>query len=107
VCVFVALTFGVLPAWRLSGRSPQGVLKVSARSSTLSPELGRMRAVLVVVECALAVILLAGAGLLLRSFQQLRAVEPGFQLNNRLFVEITMPPATRDRPGATLPPGAV
>src|SRR6185369_15365359 len=51
----------------------------------------RVRGVLVVVELALAVMLLAGAGLLMRSFVKLQAVDPGFRPEQALTFELTLP----------------
>jgi putative ABC transport system permease protein len=55
---------------------------------------------LIVTEIALAVVLLAGAGLLLRSFAQLIATDPGFRTERILTARLNLPPARYDKPGA-------
>ena len=71
------LLFGVMPAIHGSRRAVEARLRAGGRSNSLGN--GRLRQALVVAEVALAIALLAGAGLLLRSFGQLTAVDPGFQ----------------------------
>ena len=60
-----------------------------------------LRAALIVAEVALAVVLLAGAGLLLRSFAQLVRTDPGFRTERVLSMRLNLPPARYDKPGAT------
>ncbi|HXD49446.1 MAG TPA: ABC transporter permease [Gemmatimonadaceae bacterium] len=81
--------FGVVPSLRLSA-ARDDVLKSGVRASG-ARELHRARGVLVAVECALAILLLAGAGLLLRSLGALRAVDPGFDPANVLSVRVDLP----------------
>ncbi|HEY2852018.1 MAG TPA: ABC transporter permease [Gemmatimonadaceae bacterium] len=71
------LLFGLVPAVQGSRRAVEGRLRAGSRGNSLGG--GRLRQILVVAEVALAITLLAGAGLLLRSFGQLTAVDPGFQ----------------------------
>jgi putative ABC transport system permease protein len=91
----IALATGLLaaffPAWRLSGRDANEVLKQgSSRGSSGSGD-GRVRQLLVVSEVALALMLLVGAGLLLRSLSSLRGIDPGFDPRNVLTAEIDIP----------------
>ena len=74
-----ALAFGVVPAWQASRVDPQLALRESARGATVDRGHYRIRSLLVVAEVALAVVLLVGAGLLLRTFSSLVRVDLGFQ----------------------------
>lgn len=94
IAVAVTLAFGMLPALQLRAASLNDVLKASDRSGTSSRGGGRLRAGLVVAEVALAVALTIGAGLLLRSFQELRQVDPGFRAAGVLKAQYDLP-ATR------------
>jgi putative ABC transport system permease protein len=67
--------FGLAPALQLARRAPASVLRDDARTSTGR---SRLRATLVVAELAIALVLLAGAGLLIRSFVLMQRVDPGF-----------------------------
>ncbi|HVS13594.1 MAG TPA: ABC transporter permease [Thermoanaerobaculia bacterium] len=78
VSLFSALLFGLLPALRSGARRPSAELREGGRGGSASGRRLRARNALVVVQIALAMVLLVGAGLLLRSFQQIRAVDPGF-----------------------------
>jgi putative ABC transport system permease protein len=91
ISLFMALVFGIFPA--LSGSRPD-LLKVLRESSTrnlMSFGLRSMRGWLVVTELALALILLLGAGLLVKSFRQLNAVDLGFNRENVLMARINLP----------------
>ena len=83
--------FGIIPALQASRPDLQGVLKDAARGSSAGAPRTRMRAVLVVAEVAVALMLLAGAGLLLRSFQRLMAVEHGFDPEQLLTLQVWLP----------------
>ena len=74
-----AILFGLAPAWRVSRVDLQSAVKAQGRGVAGSRSQNRLRAVLVVGEVALAVVLLVGAGLLLRTFSQLMEVKLGFQ----------------------------
>lgn len=92
------LLFGLWPAWHASRTDAGLALRLGDRSG----QSGRqpLRAALIVTEIALAVVLLAGAGLLLRSFAQLIATDPGFRTERVLTARINLPPARYDKPGA-------
>jgi predicted permease len=89
-----AILFGLVPAVRLGALDLNEHLKDGARGSAGTGALWgrgqRTRRVLVIVELALSVMLLAGAGLLIRSFAALHRVPPGFSADNVLTLEITM-----------------
>jgi predicted permease len=74
-----ALVFGLLPAWQASHVEPQMALPERTRGGTIDRRQHRMRSALVVTEVAMAVVLLVGAGLLLRTFSRLVRVDLGFQ----------------------------
>jgi predicted permease len=89
--LFTGLGFGMIPAIQASRPDLQSVLKDSARGATSGVPRARVRSTLVVTEVAVALMLLAGAGLLLRSFQRLIAVEPGFNPEHLLTLQVWLP----------------
>jgi predicted permease len=93
ISIASGLLFGVLPAWRLSRVDLQATLTDAARGSAGVGSVwsgAHARAVLVVAELALSVVLLVAAGLLIRSFVRLQSVPPGFTAANVLTFELTM-----------------
>lgn len=94
VSLVASLLFGVVPAARMARTDLAYTLREGGRSSTFVHR--RMRSLLVVGEVALAMVLLVGAGLLLRSFVTLHNVEPGFNPENVLTSRISL--ASRDYP---------
>ena len=91
VAVGSALLAGIVPAWRLTRTDPGDALKRGlGRSAGASGE-RRVRDALVVCEVALAIVLLTGAGLLLRTLAQLRSVDAGFDPHNLLTTTVTLP----------------
>jgi len=83
------MLFGLLPAWYSSHILPGPTLKESRLAS--SPRRRRAGALLVVAEVALSVAVLAGAGLMLRTFLFLRPVDPGFDPRGKVTVTISLP----------------
>ena len=81
----VALAAGLLPAWRLAG---VGLASAGRQTTTADRTQHRMRAGLVVAEVALALVLVTGAGLLLRSFVGLMQVDPGFARDRVLVAQV-------------------
>jgi putative ABC transport system permease protein len=93
------IIFGLVPALRASTPDVASALKQSARGSILAPS-SRLRSLLVVAQVAMALVLLVGAGLMMRSFTRLMAIEPGFDPENVLTMRVTLPAAKyadRDR----------
>src|SRR5689334_14710354 len=87
ISALTALFVGLMPALRSASVHLDQSLKEGGRSGT-SAGLQRVRGLLVVTEIALAVVLLAGAGLMLRSFTRLQNTSPGFNADNVLHLEI-------------------
>jgi len=88
VTTCTAILFGLWPAWRLSRVNLQDALREAGRGMAGSLAAARMRSALVVAQCALAILLLAGAGLLLRSLGALRGMDAGFRTSNVLTMRI-------------------
>ncbi|HET8644872.1 MAG TPA: ADOP family duplicated permease, partial [Vicinamibacteria bacterium] len=88
--VLTGLLFGVFPALQVVRRPTAQSLREGARG-VLTARGHRLRSGLVVGQLALAMMLLAGAGLLLRSFAQLRHVDPGFRTADALTFRISLP----------------
>jgi len=93
-----ALAFGLWPAWRLSRVNLQEALRESGRGMSSSHAAAGMRSVLLVVQCALAIMLLAGAGLLLRSLGALRGMDTGFRTGNVLTMRVNASRTTFAQP---------
>jgi putative ABC transport system permease protein len=90
VSVASALLLALLPALRCSGTSVSGLFRMSGSSSL---DAGRARSALLVAEVALSMALLAGAGLLVRSFVGLRSLSPGFDPKDVLTLDVSVPDA--------------
>ncbi len=84
-----ALLFGLFPAWHASGVPLAEMTSAGGRGSTKGA--GGLRAALVVGEVAAAVLLLAGAGLLVRTLIALNKVDPGFRAENVLTLQVSLP----------------
>jgi putative ABC transport system permease protein len=88
VTTVTAVACGLWPAWQLSKVNLQDALRDNGRGVTGSRAAARTRAVLLVVQCALAIVLLAGAGLLVRSLHVLHATNPGFRTSGVLTMRV-------------------
>ena len=91
VSIATGIAFGTVPAWRLSRTSAGSVLGAGARR-TMGVDRRRAQKALLVSEVGLAVALLVGAGLLLRSFYNLMRVEPGFDTAPLATARLSLPP---------------
>ncbi|MGH9140951.1 MAG: ABC transporter permease [Vicinamibacterales bacterium] len=91
ISVGVALIFGLIPAIQASRAGLRDTMNAFSGSTRHSG--GRLLSALVMVEVALALVLLVGAGLMTRSFAQLMRVSPGFEPGNLLAVQIYLPQA--------------
>jgi len=90
VCLATGLVCGLLPALRTLKTNLAGVLKQGSKGASASGH-HRTHNLLVISEIAMALIPLIGAGLLLRSFQHLLEVDPGFRVDHILTMEIEQP----------------
>ena len=90
VSLLTGVLFGLVPALQAAGRSVAPQLKDGDRALG-APGRERLRGLLVASEIALSVILLAGAGLLLRSLHRLESVDPGFETERLLTFNLTLP----------------
>ncbi|HZM69181.1 MAG TPA: ABC transporter permease [Candidatus Cryosericum sp.] len=86
-----AILSGILPAFSAASGSPVEGLGESSRSTTTGTRSRRLRGGLVIAETALALVLMAGAGLLLRSLLVLRATAPGFRAEGVVTVDAFLP----------------
>ena len=91
VSVLTGILFGLAPAWQVSKSDLNEGLKESGRGGSDAPRRQRMRALLVISEVALSLVLLIGAGLMIRSFSRLLAVDPGFKTDHVLTAFVSLP----------------
>ena len=92
------ILFGLAPALQASRRTPFEDLKEGGRSGTPSSASNRARRVLVVSEVAFSVILLVGAGLLMRSFLRVLGVDAGFHADRILTMRVSLPQEKYSKP---------
>ena len=102
VSVVAGVVFGLIPAFKYAGPRVTLTLRAAGRSLTESRERHRARNTLVVLQVALAMVLLVGAGLMIRTFNALRHVDPGFAHPEslqtfRLSIPDSVPPAAVTR----------
>jgi len=90
VSFVTGLVFGIVPAVRTAKLDLRETLNEGSRGSTTGPGQHRIRGVLVAAEIAMAMLLLVGAGLLLRSFSRLQEVPPGFQADHLLVADLPL-----------------
>lgn len=95
------LGIAILPALRAGQHALGTTLRISGRGAVADRGGVRVRAVLVAVEVGLSLVLLVGAGLLLRSLWRLRAVEPGYSADHLLAFQLALP-RQRYRDGAAI-----
>ena len=96
--ILAGILFGLIPALKTSRTNIQGTLKEGGRGTS---ERHRTQGAIVVVEMALAVVLLAGAGLMIRSLTKLWDVNPGFEARGVLSFELTGSKPLGNTPAAT------
>jgi putative ABC transport system permease protein len=91
VSILTGLIFGLVPAWAASRGRVGDALKEGGRSSTAGSARQRLRSTFVVVELGVALVLLVGAGLLIKTFWKLRSVEPGFNPDHLVTLRVELP----------------
>ncbi len=89
--VVTGIVFGLAPAWQTLRFDLHSALKEGGRGAVADSGQRRLSSLLVIAEMAMAVVLLIGAGLLLRSFAHLLDVKPGFTTENLLTMQIGLP----------------
>jgi len=99
IAVLTGLFFSAIPFIRAGKAELTPMLRDGTRGSTSGRERQRVRSAFVVVQVALALVLLVGSGLLARSFQRMRAVDPGFKSDKVLTLRLSIPEATYRTPG--------
>jgi putative ABC transport system permease protein len=105
--VLTVMVFGLLPAFQTARDGVREALNEGGRGGTAGRRRSRLRDALVVMEMALALVLLVGAGLMLRSFARLQQVDTGFSATNVLTMRIPLPEAKYPIPrGPNAPPPA-
>ena len=90
ISVITGLVFGIVPALRTAKLDLRETLNEGARGSSSGPGQHRIRSVLVAMEIALAMLLLVGSGLLLRSFARLQETPPGFRPDHLLVADLPL-----------------
>ena len=91
---------GLLPAFQVPYSGLLTALREGDRSVSGGRGQMRLRAGLVSAEVALSLMLLVGAGLLIRSFSEILSVDRGFQTDNRMFFTVTLPPSYNENEGS-------
>jgi putative ABC transport system permease protein len=91
ICVFTGVLFGLAPALHISKLDVNENLKESGRGSSAGSRIKYLSGFMVVMEVALSLVLLAGAGLMIRSFMKLYALDTGVNANNLLTMRFSLP----------------
>src|SRR5207249_664452 len=103
VSIVAGLLFGAIPVFKYAGPHVAAGLRGGGRTSSASRERHRARSTLVVVQVALALVLLVSAGLMIRTFQTLRNVNPGFtRPEDMLTLRLSIPTAQVKEPEAVV-----
>ncbi|HKN76426.1 MAG TPA: ABC transporter permease [Candidatus Acidoferrum sp.] len=91
ISLLTGIVFGIAPAWSVTNVDIAESLKEGARGSTSGQSGNFLRKLLVTAEFALALVLLVGAGLLIKGFSRLRSVSPGFNPQNVMTMHLQLP----------------
>ncbi len=98
ISLMTGIIFGIFPALQLAGIDLHATLREEGRSSSAGHTRGRMTSMLVVGQVALSLLLLIGAALLLRSYERLLKVDPGFDPHNVLTMNLSLPTVKYAKP---------
>jgi putative ABC transport system permease protein len=101
VSLGAGILFGLFPAFRVWARDSMGALRDGGRGATIGRDRHRARRVLVVTQVALALVLLVGSGLMVRTFQELRSVDTGFRAEGVITFSLSPPPSRYAGPTET------
>jgi putative ABC transport system permease protein len=99
VSLLAGIAFGLVPALQLARTDPNTSLRDEGRGISVSHSRAQLKNALVIGQIALSLLLLIGAALLLRSFARLLRVNPGFDAENILTMNITLPTVKYAKPG--------
>jgi putative ABC transport system permease protein len=91
ISLLTGIIFGIFPALQLSRTDVNSTLREEGRSSTGGHGRAQLKSLLVVGQVALSMLLLIGASLLVRSFEKLLSVDPGFDRRNLLTMNVFLP----------------
>ena len=97
--ILTSIGFGLAPALQASSVNVNDTLKEGGRGNSDGLRRNRLRSLLVVSEFALAVMLLVGAGLMIRTFAALEAVDPGFNPHNVISMVVSVAGSNEEDPG--------
>lgn len=100
--LLTGVLFGMIPVMKYARPGIAPALRGGGRTSTQSRQRYRANSALVVVQVALALVLLVGSGLMIRTFQMLRCVDPGFDPKDALTMRISIPPTLVKDPEAVM-----
>jgi putative ABC transport system permease protein len=98
VSMVAGVLFGLAPALQISRPDVNSILRAEGRGSTAGRRRNTLRGMLAVAQVAISVVLLIGAGLLLRNFVALRDSNPGFRPGNLLTMQVSLPASRYPRP---------
>jgi putative ABC transport system permease protein len=93
IALFTVVLFGLAPAVLMAKTDVNSALRAGGRGSSIGFRRNRLRSALVVGEVALSLVLLSGAGLMMRSFYHLRSIDPGFDPHGVLTFSTDLPDA--------------
>jgi len=98
ISVLAGIIFGTIPALQLARSDPNSSLRDEGRGLSVGHTHARMKNLLVVTQVALSLLLVIGSGLLLRSFMRLLRVDPGFDSENVLTMNVSLPSVKYSKP---------
>jgi putative ABC transport system permease protein len=98
ISIFAGLMFGTIPALQLARVNPNTTLRDEGRGISIGHNRAQIKNLLVVGQVALSLLLFIGAGLLLRSFVQLLHVDPGFDPENVITMDVSLPTVKYAKP---------